>query len=274
MHPYMTLYLNHTVTSEELTLAAQHPDILGAKLYPAGATTHSTEGVSCIQDLYPLFDVMQTHDLVLQIHGEVNYGDIFEREAIFIETELKPLIRQFPALRIVLEHISTREAVDFIMQAPEQVVATITPQHLMYHRNHLLAGGIKPHYYCLPVLKHEKDQRAIQQAACSGLPKFFAGTDSAPHARSHKEAACGCAGIFSAPYAVACYAHIFEELGALSKLDDFLSTFGANFYRLPKQTETITLVKQPQLVAASLPFGSEQVVPIAAGTQLNWSAYE
>jgi len=272
--PYMTLYLNSTVSPYDLASAAQHPDILGAKLYPAGATTNSQEGVQDIKILYPLFEIMQTYDLVLQIHGEVTYGDIFEREDLFITTQLIPLMANFPKLRIVLEHISTQRAVEFVMQASDQIGATVTPQHLMFHRNHLLVGGIKPHYYCLPILKHQTDQQAIQQAVRSGHPRFFAGTDSAPHARSQKENACGCAGIFSAPYALACYTQIFEELDALPKLNDFLSKFGGEFYRLPVQTDTITLIKQAQTVAASLPFGQEQIVPIAAGSVLNWSVYE
>lgn len=272
--PYMTLYLNTSVCEEELSLAAQCPDILGAKLYPAGATTHSQEGVDQITDLYPLFEIMQSYDLVLQIHGEVTFGDIFEREALFIETQLQPLINNFPKLRIVLEHISSKAAVDFVIQAPSQVSATVTPQHLMYHRNHLLVGGIKPHYYCLPILKHQTDQIAIQQAVRSGHPKFFAGTDSAPHVRSQKESACGCAGVFSAPYAVAFYAQVFETLDALPKLNDFLARFGAEFYQVSQQTEIITLLKQNQIIASSLPFGPDEVIPLAAGAQLNWSVYE
>ncbi|PJD94085.1 MAG: dihydroorotase [Legionella sp.] len=273
-HPYMTLYLNTSVNETELSLAAQCPDILGAKLYPAGATTHSEEGVGQITDLYPLFEIMQSYDLVLQVHGEVTYGDIFEREALFIETQLQPLIKNFPKLRIVVEHISSKAAVDFVVQAPPQVVATVTPQHLMYHRNHLLAGGIKPHYYCLPILKHQQDQIAIQQVVRSGHPKFFAGTDSAPHPRSQKESACGCAGVFSAPYAVALYAQIFETLDAIPKLNHFLSRFGAEFYHLPQHAETITLIKKTQSIAPSWPLGTDEVIPLAAGTQLNWSIYE
>jgi dihydroorotase len=271
--PYFTLYLNATISPTEFTLAAAQPDILGAKLYPAGATTNSQEGATDIQALYPLFEIMQNYDLVLQIHGEVTYGDIFEREERFIITQLRPLMTNFPKLRIVLEHISTKAAVDFVLQASDHISATITPQHLMYHRNHLLVGGIKPHFYCLPILKHHSDQSALQQVVQSGHPKFFAGTDSAPHARNQKENACGCAGIFSAPYALACYAHIFEEIEALPKLNDFLSKFGAEFYRLPQKTETITLLKQPQTIADSLPFGQSEVVPIAAGSKLNWSVH-
>lgn len=273
-HPYMTLYLNTTVSPDELASAAQYPDILGAKLYPAGATTNSQEGVQDIQVLYPLFEIMQNLDLVLQIHGEVTYGDIFERETLFITDQLIPLMANFPKLRIVLEHISTRSAVDYIIQASDYITASVTPQHLMYHRNHLLVGGIKPHYYCLPILKHQTDQQAIQHIVRSGHPKFFAGTDSAPHARSQKESACGCAGIFSAPYALACYTQLFDEWDALPKLNDFLSKFGAEFYRLPRQTETITLIKQPQTVATSLPYDQEHIIPIAAGSILNWTVYD
>ena len=273
-HPYMTLYLNSAVSAEELYKAKQHPDILGAKLYPAGATTNSAEGVSVLTDLYALFDLMQTYDLVLQIHGEVTYGDIFEREALFIETQLKPLILNFPKLRIVLEHISTKDAVDFIKSAPDHVVATVTPQHLLYNRNQLLVSGIKPHYYCLPILKHQNDQNALLSVVASGHPKFFAGTDSAPHAQSEKESACGCAGVYSAPYALAMYAQVFETCNALPKLNDFLSKFGAQFYQLPLQTETITLIKQPQVIPASLPFGRQSVIPLAAGSTLDWSINE
>lgn len=272
--PYMTLYLNISVQPDDLVNAAQYAQILGAKLYPAGATTNSQQGVQDIKDLYPLLAIMQEQDLVLQIHGEVTHGDIFEREEIFIHTQLMPLLKNFPRLRVVLEHISTQAAVEFILQTPDHIVATVTPQHLMYHRNHLLVGGIKPHYYCLPILKHQRDQQALQQAVRSGHPKFFAGTDSAPHARSQKESACGCAGIFSAPYALACYAQIFEELDALPKLNNFLSTFGADFYRLPRQTTTLTLIKQSQTVPSFLPFGQDHVIPIAAGSTLNWSVYE
>ena len=273
-HPYMTFYLNDALQPEELEKAKHHPDILGGKLYPAGATTNSQSGVQDIKSLYPLFETMQNQDLVLQIHGEVTYGDIFEREALFIETQLEPLINNFPKLRIVLEHISTEVAVEFIQRSSEYVCATITPQHLMFHRNHLLVGGIKPHYYCLPILKHERDQQSLRNIVRSGHPKFFAGTDSAPHAQKQKENACGCAGIFSAPYALACYTEVFEELDALPKLNDFLSKFGADFYHLPLQTTKITLIKEPQIVSNSLPFGEEQVIPIAAGTALNWSVYE
>ena len=272
--PYMTLYLNKTVTPDELHAAAASRFILGAKLYPAGVTTHSEEGPSSIRALYPLFEIMQANELVLQIHGEVNSGDIFEREALFIETHLAPLLRDFPKLRIVLEHISTRTAVDFVMQAPNTLAATITPHHLLYNRNQLLAGGIKPHYYCLPILKHAHDQKALQEAAVSGNPKFFAGTDSAPHSIEKKENACGCAGIYSAPFALAMYAQLFDNLEKISQLNHFMSRFGAEFYRLPVLTERIELINTSQIIPQTMPLGHHYVIPLAAGTTLPWSIHE
>lgn len=272
--PYMTLYLNEKVAPNELENIKDHSSILGAKLYPAGATTNSEEGARSLHALYPLLEIMQQQELVLQIHGEITQGDIFYREAEFISTCLLPLTRNFPKLRIVLEHISTQIAVDFVKQAPEAVAATITPHHLRYNRNHLLAGGIRPHYYCLPILKRENDQKALLQAATSGNRKFFAGTDSAPHSISSKESACGCAGIYSAPYAVALYTQIFDELNQLNKLDAFLGRFGAEFYHLPINQSQLVLRKIPQLIPPTLPFGEERVVPIAAGETLQWSHHE
>ena len=272
--PYMTLYLNEMVQPDDLQRIKKFPHILGAKFYPAGATTHSEEGARSIRTLYPLLEIMQANDLILQIHGEVTHGDIFSREALFIEEYLTPLIRDFPALRMVLEHISTRAAVEFVMQAPSTIAATITPHHLLYNRNHLLVGGIKPHYYCLPILKHEHDQIAVQQAAVSGNCKFFAGTDSAPHSQSHKESACGCAGIYSAPFALAMYAEVFDSLGKLSKLDHFMSKFGAEFYHLPITEDRIELIEQPQCIPQSLPLALDRVIPVAAGTTLQWSIHE
>lgn len=272
--PYMTLYLNESMTPATLEQAKQYPHILGAKLYPAGATTHSDEGANSIRALYALFDIMQDKDLVLQIHGEVTDGDIFAREQRFIEEELRPLIRNFPRLRIVLEHISTKAAVDFIKNTPPTIAATITPHHLHYNRNQLLVGGIHPHYYCLPILKHADDQRALQQAAISGHPKFFAGTDSAPHARMNKESACGCAGIYSAPFALALYAEMFDTLGHLHHLNDFMGHFGADFYHLPPTRHQIELIHQPQTVPKELPYIQGTIVPIAAGETLQWSIHE
>ncbi len=272
--PFMTLYLNEHVTPEDLIAASADPFVLGAKLYPAGATTNSEEGASSVRGLYPLLEVMQQHDLVLQIHGEVTHGDIFERESTFIETCLKPLVKNFPKLRIVLEHVSTRTGVDFVTQAPETVAATITPHHLLYNRNQLLAGGIKPHYYCLPVLKHERDQLALQLAAVSGSGKFFAGSDSAPHAKELKESACGCAGVYSAPFALAMYAQVFDRLDSMAKLDAFMSQSGARFYQLPVLNERIELVNVPQTIPQALPFGHDYVVPLAAGSMLEWSIHD
>lgn len=272
--PYMTLYLNEHVTFNDLNAAKADPYILGAKLYPAGATTNAEQGAKSIKALYPLIDAMQELDLVLQIHGEVIEGDIFERETRFIETYLKPLILNFPRLRIILEHISTASAVEFIFQAPENVAATITPHHLMFNRNQLLAGGIRPHYYCLPVLKSAKDQESLQQAAVSGSNKFFAGTDSAPHAQSSKESACGCAGIYSAPYALAMYTQVFEQLDRLDYLEAFVSHFGADFYQLPISTDKVELVRHSQSIPETLPFGQQAIVPVLAGETLAWSVYE
>ncbi|QRN04917.1 dihydroorotase [Legionella sp. MW5194] len=272
--PYMTLYLNEQVQPEEMLGIKDGDAILGAKLYPAGATTNSDEGAQSLRALYPLLEVMQQQDLVLQIHGEITHGDIFDREAAFLTEGLLPLTRNFPKLRIVLEHISTKAAVDFVSAAGERVAATITPHHLMYNRNQLLSGGIKPHYYCLPILKRKRDQLALQQAAVSGNAKFFAGTDSAPHARQTKETACGCAGIYSAPYAVSLYAQVFDQLGQLEKLNHFMGHFGASFYQLPINKSELLLKRQPQIVPHSLPLAKDSVIPMAAGETLAWSVHE
>jgi dihydroorotase len=217
---------------------------------------------------------MQENNLVLQIHGEVTHSDIFEREALFIKEYLQPIIKSFPKLRIVLEHISTKAAVEFINQAPENVAATITPHHLLYNRNHLLAGGIRPHYYCLPILKHELDQKALQQAATSGNSKFFAGTDSAPHTVATKEHACGCAGIYSAPFALAFYTQVFAHLNKLGRLNNFMSYYGAEFYQLPINQEKIELIEKAQTIPSFLPLGKNTVVPMAAGEIVQWSVNE
>ena len=270
-HPYLTLYLHENLAPDIFIEAKPYSYILGAKLYPAGATTNSEHGAHSIRALYPIFEALQESDLVLQIHGEVTEGDIFSREKLFIEKHLATIIKNFPKLRVVLEHISTKAAVEFVIQAPDTVSATITPQHLLYNRNQLLVGGIKPHYYCLPILKHRNDQLSLQAAAVSGNPKFFAGTDSAPHARNQKESACGCAGIYSAPFALAMYTQLFDDLNQLSALEAFMSCYGANFYRLPITEERIELVEQQQTIPEILPLGREQVVPIAAGSHLRWS---
>lgn len=272
--PLMTLYLNEHVSPDTLIHGKQQRAFVGGKLYPAGATTNSAEGVQSLQALYSLFDIMQEQNLVLQIHGEVTHGDIFERETRFIYEELHSITQRFPQLRIVLEHISTKDAVEFVTAASSYVAATITPHHLFYNRNHLLAGGIRPHYYCLPILKHASDQQALRQAAISGNPKFFAGTDSAPHAKNTKENACGCAGIYSAPYALAFYAQFFDEMDHLDKLNAFLGHFGADFYQMEPNKPLIELIKKPQNIPTSLPFGSQQVIPMAAGETLLWSINE
>ncbi|MDF1645604.1 MAG: dihydroorotase [Legionellaceae bacterium] len=269
--PYFTLYLNEKVSFDTLVAAQQHTHILGCKLYPAGVTTNSEQGARSIRALYPLFEVMQASRLVLQIHGEVIAGDIFDREKLFIETHLKSMMRDFPRLRIVLEHISTKAAVQYVEASAETLAATITPHHLLYNRNQLLAGGLRPHYYCLPILKREQDQRALQVAATSGNPKFFAGTDSAPHGKNQKECASGCAGIYSAPFALSMYAQAFESMHALDKLDKFLGQFGAEFYELPIANERITLIRESITVPEQLSFGETHVVPVHAGGAFAWS---
>jgi len=271
--PYMTLYLNESVTEAELKRAAEQPFILGAKLYPQGVTTHSIEGVRDLRKIYPLLELMQALDLVLQIHGETIEGDVNEREMLFLKQALAPLIRHFPRLRIVLEHISTKAAVDFVLNAPETVAATITPHHLLYNRNHMLSGGIRPHLYCLPILKHADDQVALQTVALSGHPRFFAGTDSAPHVQSKKENGCGCAGIYSAPYALSFYAQMFADAEQLSRLESFVSIFGADFYKLPHNKTEIELTSEVSYIPSVLPLGDHFVVPMGAGTQLKWSIH-
>lgn len=269
--PYMTFYINESILPQQFEAAQNEPFILGAKLYPAGATTNSEAGARSIKALYPLLDIMQAQDWVLQIHGEVVAGDIFDREAVFLDTVLKPLLRDFPKLRMVLEHVSTRAAVEFVTEAPDNLAATITPHHLLYNRNQLLAGGIRPHYYCLPILKRESDQAALQKAAISRNPKFFAGTDSAPHAVQQKECLSGCAGVYSAPIALSMYMEVFDALGALDKLDDFLSAFGARFYHLPRTASEITLVRKPFNVPKAYQMGDVSVVPAHSGQALQWS---
>jgi dihydroorotase len=270
-HPYMTLYLNETIKPEHLSELKTQPDILGAKLYPAGATTNSAQGAKSISALYPHFEALQEANLVLQIHGEVTHGDIFDRESLFIKNHLAKILKNFPRLKVVLEHISTKAAVEFISQAKDNIAATITPHHLLFNRNQMLTSGIKPHYYCLPILKRESDQKALLQAATSGNKKFFAGTDSAPHSKNLKESECGCAGVYSAPYAVAMYAEAFDKLNAIDKLENFIARFGANFYQLPIQSEQIEIIKKPQVIPLMLPLGNDKVVPLAAGRTLQWS---
>ncbi|WP_194868827.1 dihydroorotase [Pseudoalteromonas sp. PPB1] len=270
--PLMVLYLTDNTSAEEIRAAKASGHIVAAKLYPAGATTNSDSGVTDIENIYHILEVMQEVGMLLLVHGEVTDSsiDIFDREKVFIETKLKKVVDAFPKLKIVLEHITTQDAVEFVESAPENVAATITAHHLLYNRNHMLAGGIRPHYYCLPILKRNTHQQALLRAATSGSEKFFLGTDSAPHAKDKKEAACGCAGAYTAHAAIELYAEAFEEAGALDKLEGFASHFGPDFYGLPRNTDTITLEKNSWQVPDSYPLGDTQVVPIKAGASIDW----
>ena len=274
--PWMTLYLTEEMQPSLIEQASQTPYLAGVKLYPKGATTHSESGINEMKTLYALFESMQKHKVPLLIHGEVNDKtcDIFEREAQFINKHLVPLIHHFPELRIVFEHITTQEAVDFVLSAPATVAATITPHHLLMNRNDLLAGGIRPHHYCLPILKHAKHQEALLKAACSGNPKFFAGTDSAPHQQSQKESACGCAGIYTAHAALELYAEVFDQKNALDRLENFTSGFGAQFYGWKPSQKQVTLVKKEWQVPDTLSFGTDQLIPFRASEYIQWSYLE
>jgi len=269
--PLMTLYLTDRTDPAEVA-RARAAGVVGFKLYPAGATTNSDSGVTDIANIRGVLDAMSDHNVVLQVHGEVTQAqvDVFEREARFIDEVLLPLCVRHPRLRIVFEHITTARAVEFVRKAREGIAATITPQHLLLNRNALFTGGIRPHLYCLPVLKTEPDRVALLEAAVSGNPRFFLGTDSAPHARHTKEAACGCAGIFSAHAAIELYAEAFELAGALPKLANFAAGFGADFYGLPRNPDSVTLVREPWTVPQSYEFGGEALVPMRAGETLNW----
>lgn len=269
-NPLMTLYLTDDMTADTIKAAASHPHIEAIKLYPAGATTNSSAGVTDISALYPLFSVMEQQQLPLLIHGEVTHGDVFDREALFIEHVLTPLRTAFPVLKIVLEHITTAAAVDYVLATDNTLAATITPQHLLYDRNQLLVGGLKPDYYCLPILKRKTDQQALVKAATSGNPQFFLGTDSAPHSSNSKYSACGCAGVYSAHNALEIYAHIFEMANAIDKLEAFASFHGPDFYGLARNTKTVTLSKQATKVPLTLSFNNESVTPLFAGETLNW----
>jgi dihydroorotase len=273
--PLMTLYLTDETTPETIRQAKADNSIIGCKLYPAGATTNSAQGVTDIQRMQAVFATMQEVDLPLLIHGEVvdTEVDIFDREAYFIDRYLQKLASQFPQLRIVLEHITTAYAAEFIRNARAGLAATITPHHLLLERNDLLVGGIKPHHYCLPILKRSEDRRALITAAISGNPKFFLGTDSAPHIRAQKESACGCAGIYSAHAAMAFYAQVFAAANALDKLENFASRFGAEFYRLPQNTHRIVLQQSPWQIPKTLSFGETELIPLFAGQTLAWQVH-
>ncbi len=271
--PLMVLYLTDNTSPEEIARAAESSFVYAAKLYPAGATTNSSSGVTNIAALQPVLASMEKHDLPLLIHGEVTSDsvDIFDREKRFIDETLTPLVANYPKLRVVLEHITTADAAEFVADAPANVAATITAHHLLYNRNHMLAGGIRPHFYCLPILKRGSHQAALLKAATSGSPKFFLGTDSAPHPKDKKEAACGCAGSYTAYAAIEMYAEAFEEAGALHQLEAFASFNGPDFYRLPRNTDTITLEKTPWQAPLELDLGGTKLVPLRAGETLNWS---
>ncbi|WAK03463.1 dihydroorotase [Methylobacter sp. YRD-M1] len=270
--PLMTLYLTGATTADEIRKAAECEHVQAFKLYPAGATTHSDAGISDVKAAYPLLEAMEKNDVPLLIHGEVTDEacDIFDRERVFVDTSLTEIVRNFPELRIVVEHVTTTEAVQFVQSAGARIAATITPQHLMFNRNALLAGGIRPHHYCLPIIKREHHRQALVAAATSGNSKFFLGTDSAPHLTSLKEAACGCAGCYSAHAALELYAEVFEQAGALDKLEGFASFHGADFYRLPRNSGTITLEKTVWKVPAAYGADSASVTPLKANEELTW----
>jgi dihydroorotase len=268
----MTLYLTEHTSGAEIARAKASGFVHAVKYYPAGATTHSESGVADLARVRDTLAAMERHGVALAIHGEVTDADVdvFDRERVIVERHLTTIVRDFPELRIVLEHVTTDEAVAFVEAAPANVAATITPQHLLYSRNALFAGGLRPHLYCLPVLKRERHREALVRAATSGNPKFFLGTDSAPHTKAAKEHACGCAGCYSAPIAMPLYAEAFDRAGALDRLEGFASVHGATFYGLPPNSDTIALVRQSWRVPATLPFGGETIVPLRAGENVHW----
>jgi len=270
--PLMTLYLTDDTPPEEIARAKLSGRVAAVKLYPAGATTHSDEGVTRISRCFHTLERMQELGMPLLVHGEVTDPaiDVFDRERAFIEEVLGPLVERFPSLKVVLEHITTRDAVQYVEVTGARIAATITAHHLLMNRNALFLGGIRPHHYCLPVLKREEHREALVEAATSGNPKFFLGTDSAPHARDAKETDCGCAGIYTAHAALELYAIAFEEAGALDKLEGFASLFGPQFYDLPANEGRVTLVREPWAVPAKLAFGAGELVPLRAGERLPW----
>ncbi|WP_207063850.1 dihydroorotase [Motiliproteus sp. SC1-56] len=270
--PLMTLYLTDNTSAETIHSARASGHIYAAKLYPAGATTNSDSGVTSLETIAPALEALQATGMPLLVHGEVTDSDIdiFDRERIFIERHLVPILERYPDLRVVMEHITTADAADFVCQSGPNLAATITPQHLLYNRNHMLVGGIKPHLYCLPILKRSRHQQALLEAATSGSAKFFLGTDSAPHAQGAKESACGCAGCYSAVAAIELYAEAFEALGALERLEGFASHHGPDFYGLPRNSDRIVLEKRDWTLPDALPFGSQQITPLRAGETLHW----
>lgn len=271
VEPLMVLYLTDSTTREEIQ-RAKAAGIAACKLYPAGATTNSASGVTDINNIYPALEAMQEQGMHFLLHGEVtdSHIDIFDREKAFIDSTLVQLAKDFPALKMVVEHITTRDAAEFVASANDNIAATITAHHLLYNRNHMLAGGIRPHFYCLPILKRNSHQEALIKAATSGSPKFFLGTDSAPHTQTSKESSCGCAGCYTAYAAIELYAEAFEEAGALDKLEAFASHFGPDFYGLPRNNDTIQLQKQPWQVPEHFYLGDEPLIPLRAGESLQW----
>ena len=270
--PLMTLYLTDNTSPEEIIKAKASGFVHGVKLYPAGATTNSDSGVTSFDACQRALDAMQKHGMPLLVHAEVTDADVdvFDREKVFIDRNMKPLLARFPELKVIFEHITTRDAAQFVAAAPANVAATITPHHLLMNRNAMFAGGMRPHHYCLPILKREEHRLALVDAAISGSPKFFLGTDSAPHPKSAKESACGCAGMYSAHAGIELYAEVFEAANALDKLEAFSSFYGADFYGLPRNQDHITLVKESWQVPAEIEFGDDVLVPLRAGQLVQW----
>ncbi len=270
--PLMTLYLTDATAPAEIERARASGMVHGVKLYPAGATTNSDSGVTDLKRTYATLERMQELGMPLLVHGESTAAqvDVFDREAHFIDASLAPLIERFSGLKVVFEHITTERAVKFVRSARPGVAATITPQHLLHNRNAIFAGGIRPHYYCLPILKRETDRQALLQAATSGDPRFFLGTDSAPHERSTKETACGCAGMFTAHAAIELYAEAFEQAGHLERLEPFASHFGADFYGLPRHGDTVTLIRESWIAPENLDFDGGRLIPYRGGERVNW----
>ncbi len=270
--PLMTLYLTDNTSAAEITRAKASGFVHGVKLYPAGATTNSDSGVSSLDACGEALEAMQESGMPLLVHAEVTDVDVdvFDRERVFIDRHMQPLLTKYPGLKVVFEHITTKDAAEFVVSAPSNVAATITPHHLLMNRNAMFTGGIRPHHYCLPILKREEHRLALVSAATSGNPKFFLGTDSAPHAKSSKEAACGCAGMYSAHAGIELYAEAFEAAGALDKLESFASFYGADFYGLPRNTDQITLLKTAWNVPESITFAADVLVPLRAGQSIAW----
>lgn len=271
--PLMTLYLTDNTQPDEIILAKQSGAVHAVKYYPAGATTNSDSGVTAIEKSFAVFERMAEIGMPLLVHGEVTDStvDVFDRERVFIERVLMPLVERFPQLKVVMEHITTREAAQFVTAASPRVAATITAHHLLMSRNAMFAGGMRPHLFCFPILKREAHREALVAAAISGNPKFFLGTDSAPHARHTKENDCGCAGTYTAHAGIELYAEAFDAAGRLDRLEGFASHFGADFYGLPRNTDVITLRREQQPVPASLPFGADTLVPLRAGANVAWA---